>query len=88
MSRDGVSSVQKSILAFLKNWHLATGHMVFKHHMAFHVAKFCDKVGNPRFFHTYADEQHNRLMGQIAKALHGSRRFYLTFLQRAKMDIL
>ena len=88
MSADGVRSVQKCICTFLDNWKRASGNCVFKHHMAFHIAQLCEKVGNPRWFHTYADEQENRAMGAVAKKLHGSKKFYLTFLQRVKMDIL
>ncbi len=88
MSADSIRFLQKITCTFLKSWQDASGHCVYKHHMAFHVAQLCHKTGNPRYFHTYADEQENRLLGQIAKRLHGSRRFYITFLQRAKMEIL
>ena len=88
MSSQGLKSLGRCTCAYLDSWKKAGGHFVYKHHMFFHIAQLAEKVGNPRFFHTYSDEEQNRLMGFVARKLHGSKRFYLTFLQRVKMDSL
>jgi hypothetical protein len=88
MSPEGLRSIEKCACAYLDHWKKAGGHCVVKHHMFFHIAQLAKVVGNPRWFHTYADEEENRVMGKIAQKLHGSKRFYITFLQRVKMDML
>eukprot|EP00959_Pyramimonas_sp_CCMP1952_P261211 5461262-Pyramimonas_sp.AAC.1 len=69
-------------MEFLHSWKESEGHHVFKFHMAFHVVEQASAKGNPRAYWTYADEAENRLMGFVAKALHGGRTFYTRFLQR------
>ena len=43
--------------------------------------------GKHCFCLTYADEQENRAMGSVAKSLHGSNTFYLTFLQQVLPEV-
>ena len=88
MSPEGLRSIEKCACAYLRSWQAAGGHCVYKHHMFFHIAQLARVVGNPRWYHTYADEEQNRVMSKVARVLHGSKRFYITFLQRAKMDML
>ena len=35
----------------------------------------------------YADEQENRVMGSVAKSLHGGNTFYLSFLQKVLPEV-
>ena len=87
LSDPGLKTIEKAICAFLASWKRCGGHEVFKHHMAFHVAQRASSLGNPRAYHTFADEEENRVMSQIASRLHGSKTFYLRLLQRVKMDV-
>ena len=87
MTRSGIDTIQRCMCSFLDSWKKAGGHCVFKHHMSYHVVEHAVRLGNPRFYHTYSDEEENRAMGLVAKKLHGSRKFYLTFLQRIKIDV-
>jgi len=66
----------------LAHWSSFGGHMVFKHHCAWHLSERATRHGNPKYYWTYADEQDNRVMGTVAKKLHGGRTFYLTFLKK------
>ena len=87
LSKDGLNGIQRCVCSFLTSWKRAGGHCVYKHHMMFHLAEHAGRLGNPSAYHTYADEEENRAMGTVAKQLHGSRKFYVTFLQRVKMDV-
>ena len=82
MSALGLRQLQASMSRFLLHWKAFGGHMVFKHHMAWHLAERAGRHGNPKFYWTYADEQENRVMGSVARSLHGGNTFYLTFLQK------
>ena len=82
MSQMGLRQLQRHIGSFLVHWKAYGGHLVFKHHAAWHLAERAARHGNPKYYWTYADEQENRVMGTVAKKLHGGRTFYQTFLQR------
>lgn len=86
MSGAGLRKMQSAMLDFVNSWKAASGHLVFKHHMAVHLCRLAETLGNPRYYHTYADEEENRCMGRVAKQLHGSKSFYATFLQRVKPE--
>ncbi len=87
LSDAGLKTIENSICAFLASWKRCGGHEVFKHHVAFHVAQRAASLGNPRTYHTFADEEENRMMSQIASRLHGSKTFYVRLLQKVKMDV-
>ena len=72
---------------FLSCWKAYGGHCVPKHHFAWHLAQRARTQGNPRFYWTYADEQENRVMGSVAKSLHGGNTFYLSFLQKVLPEV-
>ncbi len=86
MSPGGLAGIQAAICEYLQAWKKAKGHCVFKHHMLVHIGRLATTLGNPRFFHTYADEEENRCLGTVAKRLHGSTNFYFSFLQRVKPE--
>ena len=79
--------LETSMIRFLLNWKAYGGHMVFKHHAAWHLVQRARQHGNPRFYWTYADEGENRAMATVAKRLHGGSNFYLRFLQRVLAEI-
>ena len=83
MTPGGLHELRQSMVRFLVNWRALGGHMVYKHHAAWHLVQRAASHGNPKFYWTYADEQENRVMGTVAKGLSGCRDpFYLTFLQK------
>ncbi len=67
MTQHGIDSIQKCVCSFLISWKKAGGHCTFKHHMAFHIVQHAGRLGNPRLYHTYSDEEENRAMGLVAK---------------------
>ena len=69
MTPGGLFALQSSMSKFLVNWRAWGGHCVFKHHMAWHMVERASQHGNPRFYWTYADEQENRVMSQVAKII-------------------
>ena len=87
MTPGGLFALQSSMSKFLVNWRAWGGHCVFKHHMAWHMVERASQHGNPRFYWTYADEQENRVMSQVAKSLHAGNTFYVTFLQKVLPEI-
>jgi len=87
MSSAGLRTLQSSMTRFLAHWKLFGGHLVYKHHCAWHLAEAASRHGNPKYYLTYADEQENRVMGAVAKSLHGGNTFYLTFLQKVLPDM-
>ena len=87
MSAGGLDKLQKQMTRFLLFWKNWGGHMVYKHHCAWHMVERAAFLGNPRFYWTYADEGENRAMGTIAKSLHGGKTFYITFLQKALAEV-
>ena len=83
LSPEALRRMRQHITMFLVCWGKSGGHFYPKHHMAWHIAQRADELGNPRFYHTYADEGENRAMAKVAKAVHGSRdSFYKSVLQR------
>ena len=82
MSDLGLRKLQGAMSRFLAHWKAFGGHLVFKHHMAWHLAERAGRLGNPKFYWTYADEQENRVMGSVARSLHGGNTFYVSFLQK------
>ena len=50
-----------------------------KHHELYEIAESAPRLGNPRFFSTYADESFNRVIGRLAKHAHPMR-FAITLL--------
>ena len=82
MSSDGLAKLRRSTTRYLTFYKAAGGHLVYKHHMAWHLVERTEVHGNPRFYWTYADENQNRLMGRVAKSLHGGQTFYSTFLEK------
>ena len=87
MSPLGVRLLQTHMSSFLQAWKAAGGRMVYKHHMAWHMAQQAGVTGNPRCSHTYPDEAENRHMGVVAKGLHGGMSFYKTFLLKVCPDL-
>ena len=87
MTSKGIYELQSSMSRFLASWKAYGGHCVFKHHCAWHLAQRAPTQGNPRFYWTYADEQENRVMGSVAKSLHGGNTFYLHFLQNVLPEV-
>ena len=86
MSEVGVDLLQLHVSSFLQEWTLYEGHFYYKHHMLWHMAEECGRIGNPKCCHTYPDENENRHMAVVAKSLHGSRSFYTSFLYKACPD--
>ena len=72
---------------FLSFWDAYGGHKVYKFYALFDIIRRSCKHGNPKFYHTYADEQETRVLGTVAKKLHGGHTFYVRFLQRVLMDV-
>ena len=87
MTSGGLHQLRSSMFRFLTCWKSFGGHCVPKHHFAWHLAQRASTQGNPRFYWTYADEQENRVMGSVAKSLHGGNTFYLTFLQKVLPEV-
>ena len=87
MSPDALRVLESSMSRFLTHWTAWGGHVVFKHHMAWHLAQRARRHGNPRYYWTYADEGENRVMSSVAKSLHGSNSFYITFLQKVLPEV-
>ena len=86
MNSRGVAQLQASMARFLAHWKASGGHLVYKHHAAWHLVARAGWHGKPRFYWTYSDEQTNRAMSTVAKALHGGPTFYLRFLQRVFIE--
>ena len=82
-----VHALQTSMSRFLTCWKVNGGHCVFKHHCAWHLAQRAPNHGNPRFYWSDADEQENRVMGSVAKSLHGGNTLYLSFLQKVLPEV-
>ena len=87
MSPGGLHDLQSSMSRFLTHWKLFGGHVVFKHHCAWHMVERAAWHGNPKYYWTYADEQENRVMKSVAQSLHGGNTFYLTFLQKVLPEV-
>eukprot|EP00959_Pyramimonas_sp_CCMP1952_P221012 4620598-Pyramimonas_sp.AAC.1 len=58
------------MLFFLQYYKAAGGHLVFKHHVLYHLTKQSRLAGNPRFYWTYVDEGVNRVLSQVAQSVH------------------
>ncbi|CAK0855078.1 unnamed protein product [Prorocentrum cordatum] len=80
MTESAAKSLQRHMLRFLRFWHSWGGHVVFKHHMSVHLVANALKHGNPKFYTCYPDERFNRVMGRVAKSVHGGSTFYSTML--------
>ncbi len=87
MSSAGLRRLQASIPQSCNAWKKYEGKLVFKWHMFFHIGERAEQMGNPRMHWTYPDEDLNRHMGRVAKALHKGPNFYLSFLQRVLIDV-
>ena len=87
MTPAGLSQLRKSMTRVLSFWKAYGGYMVPKFHFAWHLVQRADKMGNPRFYWTYADESENRTMSTVAKSLHKGRTFYAAFLQKVLPDV-
>ena len=68
--------MRRHMTLFLTYCAASGGHMYPKHHYAYHLALNCDVHGNPKYYHTYADESENRIRAQVAKAAYGGEGFY------------
>ena len=88
MSAHGLNSLQENLLGFLASWKAFGGHMVYKHHACVHLCQAAERLGNPRFYWTYADEEENRKMSLVSRQLHKGRTFYITLLQRVLPEVL
>lgn len=82
MSQEGLNKLRSRMFRFLQFWKASGGHLVYKHHCAWHLVQRAGAQGNPRLYWTYADERLNRTMGTVAKSLHGGPTFYKTFLEK------
>eukprot|EP00959_Pyramimonas_sp_CCMP1952_P244321 5107118-Pyramimonas_sp.AAC.1 len=80
MSEGATRSLQRAMLRSLNFWRAWGGKLVFKHHCCVHLVANVRKHGNPKFYTCYPDERLNRVMGRIAKSVHGGETFYSTFL--------
>ena len=87
MPEASLAELQSCMSRYLVNWVALGGHCVYKHHAAWHLAERAGRLGNPRFYWTYTDEQENRVMGKVAKSLHGGPTFYMAFLQKVLPEI-
>ena len=74
--------LETSMANFLGEWSKYRGHQAFKFHMCLHVAEQRVEKGNPTAYWTCPDENENRLMGTVAKSLHGGSTFYVRFLDK------
>ena len=88
MPEEDLHALQQHVTKFLTFWRAWGGEWRYKHHCFWHIAERAAWNGNPRFSHTYADENENRLMSKTAKALHGGPTFYRAFLERVVPDVL
>ncbi len=88
MSPVGLEKLQSSMLAFLCAWKRFGGHQVFKHHMCVHLVHNAERLGNPRCYWTYPDEEENRKMTNVAQKLHKGSTFYIRFLLRVLPEAL
>ena len=48
----------------------AGGRIVPKHHLLIHAIQRVDRLGNPRFYHTFRDESLNSVIAKIAASCH------------------
>ena len=87
MSQTGLARLRQSMTRFLTYWKGFGGHLVYKHHCAWHLVERAAAQGNPRYYWAYADENENRLMSTVAKSLHGGSTFYETFLLKVLPDV-
>ena len=61
MSNDGLRDLQSSMSRVLAHWKLFGGHVVFKHHCAWHMVEGASRHVNPKLYWAYADEQETEL---------------------------
>ena len=87
LSAGGLQQLQRNMSRFLHYWKGWGGHMVYKHHAAWHMVQLAGSHGNPRFIWTYADESENRAMKKVAASLHGGPTFYTGFMQKVLPDV-
>lgn len=88
MSGTGAAALQKAATRYLAFWEAAGGLFKPKHHYFYHLAKQCGTRGNPRYYHTYPDEDENRGMSKVAGAVHGGSTFYTALLNRVIPEVL
>lgn len=87
MSAAGLSELQRQMSRFLHYWKAWGGHMVYKHHAAWHIAQMAAIHGNPRFYWTYPDESENRAMKKVAQSMHAGPTFYTSFMQKVLPEV-
>ena len=87
MTLGGFRTLRDAMCEFLVTWKLSGGHVVPKHHFAWHLAERAATNGNPRFSWTYIDEQENRAMGTVAKSLWNGPTWYRSFLQKVLAEV-
>ena len=87
LSASSLQSLRSHMTRFLTFWKASGCHLLPKHHFAWHLIERAELHGNPRFYWTYPDESENRLMGEVAHALHGGDTFYTAFLQRVLPEV-
>ena len=87
MSAVGLRSFREAMCTCLITWKMSGGHMVPKHHFAWHLVERAAENGNPRFSWTYSDEQENRAMGTVAKSLWNGPTWYRSFLQKVLAEV-
>eukprot|EP00959_Pyramimonas_sp_CCMP1952_P169255 3535998-Pyramimonas_sp.AAC.1 len=74
--------MESHMMHFL-NYYKASGqHLVYKHHMCYHIVQRSRTSGNPRYMWTYNDESENRILGTIAKSAHHGSTFYFALLEK------
>eukprot|EP00959_Pyramimonas_sp_CCMP1952_P109068 2281181-Pyramimonas_sp.AAC.1 len=57
MSKSSLGIMQQRMCHFLWAWSTYGGHLVYKHHAAYHVVQQAEQKGNPRHYWCYWDEQ-------------------------------
>ena len=88
MPDEDLAALRGHVSRYLTFWQAAGCHFRYKHHAFWHLAERASSSGNPRFTHTYADENENRLMSKVAAKLHGGPTFYRAFLERVMSEAL
>ncbi len=64
------AALLESCCDFVRWWRKARGWCTVKHHYMVHLSEDAAAAGNPRMYHTYADEGFNRVVKRLAVRAH------------------